>query len=134
MPTLHLKIVPTTNAGINKIFLSNPIRSQNLTLQSAIINKVGTGYAKSQVFVRIPFLSANQFHSNDKTGFLSFPTAKSTAALETLSFGGGLKLDADNVPEVFEVQLLDEDLAPITSTTHFTSIDLYFSYDTHSLF
>lgn len=134
MPTLHLKIVPTTNAGINKVFLSNPIRSQNLTLQSVIINKVGTGYAKSQIYIRLPFLSANQFHSGDELGYLSFPTQKSTAGIESHSFGGGLKLETDHVPEVFECQLLDEDLAPITSVTHFTSVDLYFSYDTNSLF
>ena len=134
MPTLHLKIVPTANSGINKVLLSNPIRSQNLTLQSVIINKVGTGYAKSQIYIRLPFLSANQFHSGDKLGFLSFPTQKSTAGIEIFSFGGGLKLETDHIPEVFECQLLDEDLTPITSSTHFTSIDLYFSYDTHSLF
>ena len=134
MPSLHLKIVPTANSGINKVLLSNPIRSQNLTLQSVIINKVGAGYAKSQIYVRLPFLSANQFHSGDKLGFLSFPTQKSTAGIEIFSFGGGLKLETDHIQEVFECQLLDEDLAPITSSTHFTSIDLYFSYDTHSLF
>jgi len=134
MPTLHLKIVPTANAGINKVFLSNPIRSQNLTLQSVIINKAGAGYAKSQVYIRLPFLSANQFHSGDKLGFLSFPTQVSTAGIESTSFGGGLKLETDHIQEVFECQLLDGDLAPMTSATHFTSVDLYFSYDTHSLF
>tara|TARA_R110002049_G_scaffold80391_1_gene204425 strand:- start:4040 stop:4444 length:405 start_codon:yes stop_codon:yes gene_type:complete len=134
MPTLHLKIVPNSNSGINKVFLSNPIRSQNLTLQSAIINKVGSGYAKSQIYIRLPFLSANQFHSGDKLGFLSFPTQKSTAGIESYTFGGGLKLETDHIPEVFEAQLLDEDMSPLTSTTHFTSIDLYFSYESHSLF
>ena len=134
MPTLHLKIVPTANSGINKVFLSNPIRSQNLTLQSVIINKAGAGFAKSQIFIRLPFLSANQFHSGDKLGFLSFPTQKSTAGIESYSFGGGLKLETDHIPEVFEAQLLDEDMSPITSSTHFTSIDLYFSYESHSLF
>jgi len=134
MPTLHLKIVPTANSGINKVFLSNPIRSQNLTLQSVIINKAGTGFAKSQIFIRLPFLSANQFHSGDKLGYLSFPTQKSTAGIETISFGGGLKLETDHIPEVFECQLMDGDLSPMTSVTHFTSVDLYFSYDSHSLF
>ncbi len=69
MPTLHLKIVPTANSGINKVFLSNPIRSQNLTLQSVIINKAGTGFAKSNVYIRLPFLSANQADSVHKLGF-----------------------------------------------------------------
>ena len=134
MPTLHLRITPNSNQGLNKVFLSNPIRSQNLTLQSAIINKAGASFAHSQIFVRLPFLSANQFHSGDKLGFLSFPTAKSTAGLETIGFGGGLKLETDHIPEVFECQLLDANLAGITSSTHFTSLDLYFSYESSGLF
>ena len=128
MPTLHLRIKPNTNNGINKIFLSNTIRSQNLTLHSVIINKAGTGFAHSQIYIRLPFLSAN------KLGFLTFPTEISTKGIETYSFGSGLMLDADHVPEVFECQLMDSDLAGITSSTHFTSVDLYFSYESHSLF
>ena len=134
MPCLHLRLTPTSNNGINKVFLSNPIRSQNFTLQSAIINKVGSGYAKSQIYVRLPFISSNQFHSGDKLGFISFPTQKSTAGIETMNFGAGLKMETDHIPEVFEAQLYDADLGGIVSSTHFTSIYLYFSYDTHSLF
>ena len=134
MPCLHLRLTPNSNNGINKVFLSNPIRSQNFTLQTAIINKEGTGYAKSQIYVRLPMISSNQFHSGDKLGFLSFPTQKSTAGIEVLNFGDGLKMETDHIPEVFEAQLYDADLGGITSSTHFTSIDLYFSYDTHSLF
>jgi len=134
MPCLHLRLTPNSNNGITKVFLSNPIRSQNFVLQSAIINKAGTGYAKSQIFIRLPFISSNQFHSGDKLGFISFPTQVSTAGIEVLNFGAGLKMETDHIPEVFEAQLYDADLAGITSSTHFTSIDLYFSYDTHSLF
>ena len=134
MPTLHLRISPNSNNGISKISLSNPIRSQNFTLQSAVINKAGASYAKSQIYIRLPFLSANQFHSGDKLGYLSFPTAKSTAGIESISFGGGLKLETDHIPEVFEVQLLDGDLVGLTSSTHFTSVDLYFSYESSGLF
>ena len=134
MPCLHLRLTPNSNKGINKVFLSNPIRSQNFTLQSAIINKGGSGYAKSQIYVRLPFISSNQFHSGDKLGFISFPTQKSTAGIETMNFGAGLKMETDHIPEVFEAQLYDADLGGIVSSTHFTSIDLYFSYDTHSLF
>ena len=134
MPTLHLKVQPSSKNGITKIFLSNPIRSQNLRLQSAIINKAGAGYAESQVFIRLPFLSANQFHSSDKLGYLTFPTQASTAGIETYNFGAGLNLETDHIPSVFEVQLLDSNVQGLTSSTHFTSVDLYFSYDTHSLF
>ena len=134
MPTLHLRLTPNSNNGINKVFLSNPIRSQNFTLRTAIINKVGTGFAHSQIFVRLPFISSNQFHSGDKLGFLSFPTQKSTAGIEILNFGAGLPVEVDHVAEVFECAIYDSNLAGITSSTHFTSIDLYFSYETHSLF
>ena len=134
MPTLHLRITPNSNLGINKVFLSNPIRSQNLTLQSAIINKAGASFAHSQIYLRLPFLSANQFHSGDKLGYLTFPTAKSTAGMEIMGFGGGLKLETDHIPAVFECQLLDGDLVGVTSSTHFTSVDLYFSYESSGLF
>ena len=134
MPTLHLRITPTANRGINKIFLSNPIRSQNLTLHSVIITKSGNGYNENQIYLRIPFLSSNQFHSGDKLGFLTFPTAKGTKDIEILNFGSGLKLECDHIPEQFEVQLLDSSLEGFTDTTHFDSVDLYFSYDSHSLF
>lgn len=134
MPTLHLHIVPDSNLGINKVYLSAPIRSQNLTLQSVVINKAGASFAHSQIFVKLPFLNANQFHTSLKRGYLSFPTAKSTAGIETIAFGGGLKLETDHVPEVFEVQVLDANLAGITSSSHFTSVDLYFSYESSGLF
>ena len=134
MPTLHLRITPNSNAGINKVFLSNPIRSQNLTLQTAVINKAGASFAHSQIYLRLPFLSANQFHSGDKLGYLTFPTAKSTAGMEIMGFGGGLKLETDHIPAVFECQLLDGDLVGVTSSTHFTSVDLYFSYESSGLF
>lgn len=134
MPTLHLRITPTSNNGINKVFLSNTIRSQNLTLHSVVINKAGASFAHSQIFIRLPFLSANQFHSGDKLGFLSFPTQLNTAGIEQYSFGSGLLLEADHIPEVFECQVMDGDLAGLTSSTNFTSVDLYFSYESHSLF
>jgi len=134
MPTLHLRITPNTNNGITKVFLSNPIRSQNLTLHSAIINKAGASFAHSQIYIRLPFLSSNQFHSTDRKGYLTFPTQKNTAGIETYNFGSGLLLETDHIPETFELQLLDGNSAAITSATNFTSIDLYFSYETHSLF
>ena len=133
MPTLHLRLVPNADNGINKVFLSNPIRSQNLTLQSCIINKEGASFAHSQIFIRIPFLSSSQFHSTDKLGYLTFPTMKNTKGLEILNFGN-LLMEADHIPEVFECQLLDGDLEGIKSDTNFTSVDLYFSYQSHSLF
>lgn len=133
MPTLHLRLVPTANNGIQKVFLSNPIRSQDLTLQSAVVSQKGNGYNQSSVYVRIPFLSSNQFHSSDKKGFLTFPVGHS-AGLDHFSFGSGLRLEADHIPEVFECQLLDSNLAGITDDTHFTSIDLYFSYKSAGLF
>jgi len=133
MPTLHLRLVPTANNGIQKVFLSNPIRSQDLTLQSVVVSQKGNGYNQSAVYVRIPFLSSNQFHSGDKKGFLTFPVGHSSG-LDHFSFGSGLRLECDHIQEVFECQLLDASLAGITDDTHFTSIDLYFSYKSAGLF
>ena len=134
MPTLHCKIVPTTNQGINKLTLSNNIRSQKLTLQSAVITIDGTGFNHNAIYVRLPFLSSNQFHSTDQLGYLAFPVLKNTKQLQTFNFGGGLSMPCDHISETFEAQIFDEDLAGLTSSTHFTSIDLYFSYESAGLF
>jgi len=133
MPTLHISLRPASQ-GINKIALSNPLRSQNLTLQYAVVNKAGAGFAHNQIFVRLPFASASQIHSSVRRGYLAIPTQASTAGMETHSFGSGLPVEADHVPEVFEAQILDANGDAITSNTHFTSLDLYFAYESHSLF
>jgi hypothetical protein len=133
MPVLHLKLTPQTR-GINKMTLSNVIRSQNMTLQSVVINKPEATFDHDQIYVRLPFISSNQFHcgQNDKRGFLSFPTLKSTKGIDILNFN--LKLDSDHVPETFEAELLDSDMNGITDNTKVSNVNLYFSYETHSLF
>ena len=134
MPTLYISVKPNANNGINKILLSNPLRSQKMKLLTAVINKQGAGYNQSKVHIRIPFLSSNQFNSGEKTGYLTLSTEKSTKGIEVINFGLGLDLPCDHVNEVFECQLLDENSQGITNNTHFTSVDLYFSYETSSLF
>ncbi len=133
MPTLILRMSPGPE-GITKIHLSNPLRSQNLTLQYAAINKIANGYTQNHIFVRLPFASASQIHNPTRRGYLLLPTQPSTAGLETHSFGGGLPVEADNIPEVFECQLLDGAGNPLTNAANIVSVDLFFAYETHSLF
>jgi len=133
MPTLHLKITPNSFGGKNKIILSNPIRAQDLVLTTATIMKPNTSYTGGSVKIIMPFMSSNQFHSNDRKGFLTIPVDKSSR-FTNVDFGNGLRLDADHIDEVFTVVLCDQDGEPITATTNMTEVHLFFSYTTHSLF
>ncbi len=79
MPTLHLKLVPTTDEGRNKVILSNMIRSQELVLKSATVLKPNTtNYTDGSIKILLPFLTANQFHSNDRKGFVAIPLDPTT--------------------------------------------------------
>ncbi len=133
MPTLILKLVPG-DKGITKCRLCNPLKAQNLKLQSVVINKQANGYAGSQLYIRLPFASASQIHSSDHRGFLSVPTAISTSGMEIHNFSEGLPIESDNIPEIFECLLLKHDMTPFTANTNLHSVHLYFSYETHSLF
>ncbi len=133
MPTLHIRVSPGPD-GLTKIHLSNPLRSQKLQLEYATISKSGNGYAQNHIFLRLPFASASQIHTATRRGYLLLPTQASASGLETHSFGSGLPVEADHIPEVFEAQLLDSTGAPITSSSNIAAVDLYFSYETHSLF
>ena len=134
MPTLHLRLTPNTNNGITKCFLSNPLKAQKFKLHSIVINKQNNGYAHGHLYLRIPFADASQIHTSDKKGFLLVPTAKSASGMETLTFSDGLPVEASNIPEVFECQLLQADMTPFTSNSNLLSVDLYMGYETHSLF
>ena len=133
MPTLHLLLQPG-DKGITKCLLSNPLKAQKLHLHSVVINKQAAGYAGSQIFVRLPFASASQIHSNHQRGFLCLPTQISTSGMEVHNFSDGLPIECDNIPESFECQLLQSDMTPFTSNTDLLDVHLYFGYETASLF
>jgi len=133
MPVLHICLIPGPD-GLTKIHLSNPLRSQKLRLEYAAISKAANGYAQNHLFIRLPFASASQIHTATRRGYLLLPTQASTTGLETHSFGSGLPVECDHIPEVFEAQILDSTGSPLTSATNIAAIDLYFSYETHSLF
>jgi len=134
MPTLHIRALPNDNGGITKVRLSNDIRSQNLRLLMVVIHKPNANYSGDNIGVRLPFLSSNQFHSTLRKGELTFPTDKHTKYTQ-LEFGSGLPLECDHIDEAMEIVLVDQDGAGITSTANVIDfVDLYFSYETHSLF
>ena len=134
MPTLHLRLTPNANNGKTTIKLSNPLKSQNFHLHSAIIVKTGTGYNGGHIYIRLPFASASQFHTSDKKGLLLIPTMPGVAGMEQHSFSDGLPLEVDALEEEFVCELLQNDLTPFTSSANLKSVDLYFGYETHSLF
>ena len=87
MPTLHIRLIPGP-IGITKCELSNPLKSQNLRLQSVVTNKSGAGYTGNHYYVRLPFASASQIHTTDKKGYLLIPSKASASGLEKFSFSG----------------------------------------------
>jgi len=133
MPTLHLRLTPNTN-GITKCLLSNPLKAQKFRLHSIVINKQSNGYNHGHIYLRIPFATASQVHTSDKKGYLLVPTAKSKSGLEIQNFSDGLPIEADNIPQSFECQLLQADMTPFTSNTNLLAVDLYYGYESHSLF
>ena len=133
MPTLHIRLVPNALGGKNKVFLSNPIRSQNLHLKSATVLKPNTSYTGGSIKINLPFLGANQFHTNDRKGYLSIPI-NTDSKYTSHTFGSGLRLDADHIDAIFTAVLCDQDGAPITATTNMTEVNLFLDYETHSLF
>jgi len=135
MPTLHIRALKNDNRGITKVRLSNDIRSQHLRLLTAIIQRSSNSFTGDSVGVRLPFLSSDQFHSTLRRGELQFPVDKlSGSRLTVINFGQGLPLDCDHINEAFEVQLVDENGAGLTSSGNMDFVDLYFSYETASLF
>lgn len=134
MPTLHLKALPNDNGGITSVRLSNDIRSQNLRLLMAVIHKPNATYSGNSIGVQLPFLGADQFHSSYRRGELTFPTDKHTKYTQ-LEFGSGLPLECDHINEAFDIKLVDDNGVGITATANVIDyVDLYFSYETHSLF
>lgn len=134
MPTLHIRALPNDNGGITKVRLSNDIRSQNLRLLHVVIHKPNSNYTGDSIGVRLPFLTSNQFHSTYKKGVLVFPTDKHSKH-DHLVFGTGLPLECDHIDEVMEIVLVDDDGVGITATANTIDyVDLYFAYETHSLF
>ena len=134
MPTLALRLTPNSHKGITKCLLSNPLKAQNLRLHSVVINKQAAGYAGDHILIRLPFASASQFHTNEKKGFIHIPTQISSSGMETHNFSDGLPIECDNIPESFEAVLLKNDMTPFTSNANLVSVDIYFGYETHSLF
>jgi len=135
MPTLHIRALKNDNRGITKVRLSNDIRSQHLRLLTAIIQRSSNSFTGDSVGVRLPFLSSDQFHSTLRRGELQFPVDKlSGSRLTVINFGQGLPLDCDHINEAFDVQLVDENGAGLTSSGNMDFVDLYFSYETSSLF
>jgi len=134
MPTLHLRLTPNANNGITKCLLSNPLKAQKFRLHSIVVNKQSNGYNHGHIYLRIPFATASQVHTTDKKGYLLIPTAKSTSGMEIHNFSDGLPIEADNIPQSFECQLLQADMTPFTSNTNLLSVDLYYGYESHSLF
>ena len=133
MPTLHLRLIPTSSGGKNKVILSIPIRSQKLMLKSATVLKPNTtGYTDGSVKISLPCLSANHFHSNDRKGFISIHVDASSR-YTSHSFGSGLKLDADHIDQIFTATLCNASGEGITSSD-VTEVHFLFDYRTHQLF
>lgn len=135
MPTLLIRASSNDNGGITSVRLSNDIRSQNLRLLTAVIQRSSNSYTDNSVGVQLPFLGADQFHSSVRKGELTFPVDKlSGSRLTVLNFGNGLPLECDHINEAFDVKLVNASGVGLTTTDNMDFVDLYFSYETHSLF
>lgn len=135
MPTLHLRALPNDNGGVTSVRLSNDIRSQNLRLLSVVIQRASNSYTDNSVGVQLPFLGADQFHSSLRKGELQFPVDKlSGSRMTIINFGQGLPLEIDHINENFDIKLVNASGEGITTSGNMDFVDLYFAYESHSLF
>ena len=73
--------------------------------------------------------------SSLRKGELQFPVDKlSGSRITVLNFGSGLPLEIDHIDEAFTIKLVNASGVGITTSDNMDFVDLYFSYETHSLF
>ena len=131
MPILHIKLTPNTG-GITKVVLDRDIRSQDMVLRKITVLKPNTSYAQTSYKVRLPFLAGNEIHSNDSRSFLTVPNNTATHFID-LDFN--LKVGTEHIPNEFEAQVVDSNNSNIVSSTNtYNEINLFFDYQSNSLF
>ena len=108
--------------------LSHEIKTSMLTLKNVNVLKANAGDYTSGVYkVYIPFLSTEIISSSGESHILPVPNDPEKKFVNTYY---NTKLRGENIVEKFDVKVYDESL---NASTAFTSMDLFFEYESDNL-
>ena len=126
MVLLHIRLDGSNSK--TTVNLSHEIKTSMLTLKNVNVLKANAGDYTSGVYkVYIPFLSNSVISSGGESHILPVPNDPEKKFVNTYY---NTEFRSEDIVEKFDVKVYDESL---NATTAFTSMDLFFQYDSDNL-